>query len=109
MSQSDGIEEAIERMSRVGLTVAGRLGEQLARAREQELRSAQAAEEQQARELQARFDAERAAARVQLSPVMDNRWWDTASGHDIERVHGTAIGWKEHDSTALNAAEMIRD
>lgn len=59
MSESDGIDEALEGMSRVALTVAGRLGEQLARAREQELRRAQAAEEQQARELQARFDAER--------------------------------------------------
>ena len=85
MSESDGIDEALEGMSRVGLTVAGRIGEQLARAREQEMRRAQAAEEQQARELQARFDAERAAARAQLAPVMDNRWWDTANGRDIER------------------------
>ena len=109
MSESDGIEEAIEGMSRVGLTVAGRLGEQLARAREQELRRAQAAEEQQARELQARFDAERAAARAQLAPVMENRWWDTASGRDIERVHETATVWKDHDPAARDAAEAIRD
>ncbi|UYY83671.1 hypothetical protein OIT41_20620 (plasmid) [Arthrobacter sp. YA7-1] len=109
MSESDGIEEAIEGMSRVGLTVAGRLGEQLARAREQALRRAQAAEEQQARELQARFDAERAAARAQLAPVMDNRWWDTASGRDIERVHEAATAWKDHDPAARSAAEAIRD
>jgi hypothetical protein len=109
MSESDGIEEAIEGMSRVGLTVAGRLGEQVARAREQELRRAQAAEEQQARELQARFDAERAAARAQLAPVMDNRWWDTASGRDIERVHEAATAWKDHDPAARDAAEVIRD
>lgn len=109
MSESDGIEEAIEGMSRVGLTVAGRLGEQLARTREQELRRAQAAEEQQARELQARFDAERAAARAQLVPVMDNRWWDTASGRDIERAHETATAWKDHDPAARDAAEAIRD
>ncbi|MGN7150785.1 hypothetical protein ACTHQ6_17505 [Arthrobacter sp. SAFR-179] len=109
MSESDGIDEAIESMSRVGLTVAGRLGEQLARAREQELRRAQAAEEQQARELQARFDAERAAARTQLAPVMDNRWWDTASGRDVERAHETATAWKDHDPAARDAAEVIRD
>lgn len=109
MSESDGIEEAIEGMSRVGLTVAGRLGEQLARAREQELRRAQAVEEQQARELQARFDAERAAARAQLAPVMDNRWWDTASGRDVERVHEVATAWKDHDPAARDAAETIRD
>ncbi|WP_087874199.1 hypothetical protein [Arthrobacter globiformis] len=109
MHESDGIEEAIEGISRVGLTVAGRLGEQLARAREQELRRAQAAEEQQARELQSRFDAERAAARAQLAPVMDNRWWDTASGRDIERVHEAATAWKDHDPAARDAAEVIRD
>lgn len=109
MSESDGIEEAIEGMTRVGLTVAGRLGEQLARTREQELRRAQAAEEQQARELQARYDAERAAARAQLAPVMDNRWWDTASGRDIERVHETATAWKDQDPAARDAAEAIRD
>lgn len=109
MSESDGIEEAIEGMSRVGLTVAGRLGEQLARACEHELRRAQAAEEQQARELQARFDAERTAARAQLAPVMDNRWWDTASGRDVERVHETATAWKDHDPAARDAAEVIRD
>uniref|UniRef100_UPI0032164DEE hypothetical protein n=1 Tax=uncultured Arthrobacter sp. TaxID=114050 RepID=UPI0032164DEE len=109
MNDSDGIEEAIEGMSRVGLTVAGRLGEQLARTREQELRRAQAAEEQHARELQARFDAERAAARAQLAPVLDNRWWDTANGRDIERVHETATAWKDHDPAARDAAEIIRD
>lgn len=109
MSESDGIEEAIEGMSRVGLTVAGRIGEQLARAHETALRRAQAAEEQQALELQARFDAERAGARSQLVPVMDNRWWDTASGRDIERVHEAATAWKDHDPAARNAAETIRD
>lgn len=109
MGESDGIEEAVEGMLRVGLTVAGRLGEQLVRAREQELRRAQAAEEQQARELQARFDAERAAARAQLTPIMDNRWWDTATGRDIERVHEAATAWKDHDPTARSAAEVIRD
>lgn len=109
MSESDGIDEALEGMSRVGLTVAGRLGEQLARAREQEMRRAQASEEQQARELQARFDAERAAARAQLAPVMDNRWWDTANGRDVERVHEAATAWKDHDPAARDAAEVIRD
>lgn len=109
MSESDGIEEAIEGISRVGLTVAGRVGEQLARAREQELRRAQAAEEQHARELQARYDAERAAARAQLAPVMDNQWWDTASGRDIERVHEAATAWKDQDLAARDAAKVIRD
>lgn len=109
MSESDGIDEAIEGITRVGLTVAGRLGEQLSRAREQTLRRAQAAEEQQARELQARFDAERAAARAQLAPALNDRWWDTATGRDIERVHETATAWKAHDPAARDAAQTIKE
>jgi hypothetical protein len=109
MSESDGIDEAFEGMSRIGLTIAGRIGEQLARPRELELRRAQAAEVLQARELQARFDAWRAAARAQLAPVMDNRWWDTASARDIERVHETATAWRDRDPAAHDAAEAIRD
>lgn len=109
MSESDGIDEAIEGITRVGLTVAGRLGEQLSRAREQALRRTQAAEEQQARELQARFDAERAAARAQLAPFTDERWWDTANSRDIERVHATATAWKAHDPAAQDAATTIQE
>lgn len=109
MSESDGIDEAIEGISRGGMTAAARVGEQLARAHETALRRTHAAEEQQARELQARFDAERAAARAQLAPVMDNRWWDTANGRDIERVHETAAAWKDYDPTARNAANTIKD
>jgi colicin import membrane protein len=40
---------------------------------------------------------------------MDNRWWDTANGRDIERAHETATGWKDHDPAARDAAEVIRD
>ncbi|BCW86506.1 coiled-coil domain-containing protein [Paenarthrobacter ureafaciens] len=109
MSESDGIDEAFEGITRVGMTVAGRVGEQLSRAREQTLRRAQAAEEQQARELQARFDAERAAARAQLAPALNEQWWDTATGRDIERVHETATAWKDHDPAARDAAQTIRD
>ncbi|QOT19882.1 hypothetical protein [Paenarthrobacter sp. YJN-5] len=109
MSESDGIDEAIEGLTRVGLTVAGRLGEQLSRAREQAMRQAQAAEEQQARELQSRFDAERAAARAQLAPVKDERWWDTASDGSIVKVHATAKAWKDHDPIAQDAAAIIRE
>jgi len=40
---------------------------------------------------------------------MDNRWWDTASGRDIERVHETATAWKDHDPAARSASEVIHD
>ena len=61
-----------------GLTAAARIGEELARTREQRVRVAQAAEEQQGRELRARLEGERAAARAQIAPTLDARWWDKA-------------------------------
>jgi colicin import membrane protein len=40
---------------------------------------------------------------------MDNRWWDTATGRDIERAHEAATAWKDHDPAARDAAGVIRD
>ena len=108
MSESDGVEEAIGGLSRTGVAVAGRLGEQLARMREQSLRQQQAVEEQRGKELQARYEAQRGAARAQLAPTVDARWWDQARPQDIERVHETATAWKDFDPTAQEAAERIR-
>jgi colicin import membrane protein len=108
MSESDGLDEIVETMLRTGLTAAARIGEELARAREQRVRVAQAAEEQQGRELRARFEGERAAARAQLAPALDARWWDTAKTEDILRVHQTATAWKGQDPMARSAADAIR-
>lgn len=108
MSESDGVEEAIGGLSRTGIAVAGRLGEQFARMREQALRQQQAIDEQRGKELQARYEAQRGAARAQLAPTADDRWWDQARPQDIERVHETATAWKQFDPTAQEAAERIR-
>lgn len=108
MSESDGVNEAVEGLSRTAIAVAGRLGEQLARMREQSLREQQAVEEQRGRELQARYEAQRAAARAQLAPTAEGRWWDQARPQDIERVHETATAWKQFDPEAQEAAERIR-
>ncbi|WP_407318535.1 hypothetical protein UQW22_17870 [Isoptericola halotolerans] len=48
---SDGIEEAFEGQLRVLVSTAGQVGERFARAREDALRRAKAASEQEAREL----------------------------------------------------------
>lgn len=108
MSETDGVDEAVEGLSRTGIAVAARLGEQLARMREQSLREQQASDEQRARELKARYEAQREAARAQLAPTTDNRWWDQARPQDIERVHETATAWKQFDPIAQEAAERIR-
>lgn len=107
--EPDGVDEAFESILRVGLTVAGRVGEQLARAREQAARTAQAASEQDARELRNRLTAERAAARAALAPVEDRAWWDNAEPQTVAQAWETARAWQEVDPDARRAAGRICD
>jgi colicin import membrane protein len=109
MSEADGMEDAVDGALRTGLMVASRIGEQLARMREQEQRNIAAAEEHRARELQERFDAQRGAARAQLAPVGREDWWDKATPEMIERVHETATAWKAYDPEAAQAAGTISE
>jgi hypothetical protein len=109
MSEADGLDEVVEAMLRTGLTAAARIGEELARAREKSAREAAAAEDQKSRELLARLEGERAAARAQLAPALDARWWENAKAEDIVRVHQTAIAWKSQDPMARSAADAIRE
>jgi hypothetical protein len=109
MSEADGMDDAVDGAMRTGLMVASRIGEQLARMREEEQRTIAAAEEHRARQLQERFDAQRAAARAQLAPVARDDWWDKATPEMIERVHETATAWKAYDPEAAQASERIRE
>jgi hypothetical protein len=109
MSEADGMEDAVDGAMRTGLMVAARIGEQLARMREEDQRTIASAEEHRARELQERFDAQRAAARAQLAPVGREDWWDKATPEMIERVHETATAWKAYDPEAAQASEAIRE
>lgn len=107
--ESDGIEEALTGSVRVAVTVGARLGEMLARAREEQLRHAEAAEEQHARELTARLRAEQAAARADLAPVFRAEWWDQAGPDDIQHAYTTARAWTGQDPEAARAADQIRE
>jgi hypothetical protein len=107
MSEADGMEDAVDGAMRTGLMVASRIGEQLAR--EEEQRNIAAAEEHRARQLQERFDAQRAAARTQLAPVTRDDWWVKATPGMIERAHETATAWKTYDPEAAQGAGRIRD
>ncbi|MFX7793128.1 hypothetical protein ABTK00_22065, partial [Acinetobacter baumannii] len=78
-----GIEEAFDGQLRIAVTAAGRIGEALARAREDAARRAQAQSEQEARELSSRFEAEKRAARVELGSVYRSDWWDRATPEQI--------------------------
>jgi hypothetical protein len=87
---ADGVGEALDDTLRTVLTVAAQLGERAARLREQAVRQAEARADQQTRELAARHDAERAAARIELAPVVDPGWWATADSRDIAGMWETA-------------------
>jgi hypothetical protein len=105
--EPDGINEALSGTLRVALTVAGQVAERMARAREQAARDARAASEHEARELQARLDAERAAARAALAPLTREEWWRHAAPNDIAQAWETAQAWRDLDPVAQQASERI--
>ena len=106
--ETDGVGEAFDDSLRIALTVASQFGERVSRLREQLARQREADARQEARELQARFDAERGAARAQLAVVNQPEWWNRASVEDIAAVHETATAWRDHDDTAAAAHDTIR-
>jgi len=106
--ESDGISEVFDDALRFGLTAAGRAAETRIRAREQQLRDAQAQGEQAERELRSRLDGERAAARAELSPIYHEQWWEHAPPEQIARAWETARQWRELDPDVQRAAGHIR-
>lgn len=104
---SDGIDEALQGVTHVAMTAAARMGEQLARMREQQAREAQARSEQAAQEQAARMSAERDAARSALAPVHRPEWWDTAQAEDVTKAYTTAKAWSEVDPEAVRAEQRI--
>lgn len=106
---NDGIADALDGQLRIALTVAAQMGARLARLREELARTRQAQTEQLNRELQVRFDAERAAARAELAPVYERSWWDAASIEQIANVHETATAWHGIDPEADRVGERIAE
>ena len=104
---SDGIDEALLGVTHVAMTAAARIGEQLARMREQQACDAQAHSEQAAREQAARMTAEREAARASLASVHRPEWWDNAQAEDITKAYTTARAWSEVDPEAVRAEQRI--
>jgi len=101
--------DALDGQLRIALTVAAQLCTRFARIREELARTRQAQTEQQNRELQARFDAERAAMRAELAPVCERSWWDSANVEQIAGAHETATAWHGIDPEADRAGECIAE
>src|ERR1700712_4663331 len=108
MSDGDEVGQEVAQQARVALTIALQMGEKFARIREEMAQGAQARSAAQARELSARFDAERSAARATLQVVDRPEWWEHATVQDIARVAETAEAWKNHDPAAVHAAEVVQ-
>jgi colicin import membrane protein len=106
--ETDGVGETFDDSLRVALTIASQFGERIARMREQLARQREAEATQEARELSARFDAERGAARAALAPVQQPGWWDQAEPQDIADAHETATAWRDFDAVAKDAGDTIK-
>jgi hypothetical protein len=102
---SDGVGELVDDMLRQALMVAARLGEIAARARQEHLARARAESERQARELAARFEAERGAARSSLAGVGSDSWWAQADPERVAAAYKTAASWAGEDA---EMAETLR-
>lgn len=105
----DQASESVRAGMRTAMAAAAQVAQRVMRALEQRQREAQAASEQRAAELRARFDAERAAARAVLAPVGRGDWWATAQPEQIASAYETARAWEKFDPDARAAADRIRD
>ncbi|MDT3318088.1 hypothetical protein Q9S71_14765 [Microbacterium sp. KSW4-11] len=108
VDDTDGVGETFDNSLRIALTVASQFGERFVRLREEWNRQREAAATQEARELQSRLDAERAAVRGQLAVVDQPSWWDRADVRDIADAREAAVAWRDHDVVAARANETIR-
>lgn len=106
MTEND-VEGAIADQLRVSLMAAGRIGEQIARIRENQLRHQEAATAHEQRDLQNRFNAERLAARAQLEVVKRGEWWDNARPEEIGEAWQLAAAWRDQDVEIRNSSEII--
>lgn len=96
----DAAQETISKVSRVAITAASMAVQAIAKQREQRARELAEAEADRARELQSRWDAERAAAHAQLATA-DDVWLDRASPAEVAGAWQTAAVWAEFEPGAF--------
>lgn len=106
---SGEVEGELEGVLRTLVASAGRIGETIARAREEAARRAEAESTQRARELQAQYEQERVLARAQVQPVNEPAWWDRASAEDIAHAYETTAAWKDDDPNLADAHAKMGD
>lgn len=106
-TQPDGVNDLLSRDLQAAMAVAGRWGEMMARQRAERLRHRVTEQQHRRRELEERFEAERAVMRTELAPVEADRFWETAKPADIAGYYGLARQWEHHDEVAKTARARI--
>lgn len=108
MVDTDGIEESLEGVARVAITAGARLGEQLSQAIAQRARELEARAATEARDLRDRFEAERAAAIVEVKQVHSAEFWNQNDPHRIGQTFATARAWSDFEPEARNAEDRMK-
>ncbi|EYT48015.1 hypothetical protein [Kocuria sp. UCD-OTCP] len=106
-TQPDGVNDLLSRDLQAAMAVAGRWGEMMARQRAEQLRQRLMEQQHRRRELEERFEAERAVMRTELAPVDQDRFWENAKSEDIAAYYGLARQWEHHDQVAKAARGRI--
>ncbi|MFI7482483.1 hypothetical protein ACH9EU_08690 [Kocuria sp. M1R5S2] len=106
-TQPDGVNDLLSRDLQAAMAVAGRWGEMMARQRAEQVRQRLLEQQQRRRELEERFEAERAVMRTELAPVDQVRFWESAKPEDIAEHYGLARQWEHHDEVAKTARGRI--
>ena len=107
--ETDGIAEAFEGQIRVAVTAAAQVGQAIARAREEALRRAAAADDREARELRSRLDAERQVARAEVANVGRAEWWDNSTPEQIGHAYQVARAWQSEDQEIGRAEQRMTE
>ncbi|MBD8728991.1 hypothetical protein [Frigoribacterium sp. CFBP 13707] len=94
---SNEVELELDGVMRTLVAAAGRMGENMARMREEQARRAEAVSVQRARETAAQFDQERAMARALVQPTREPAWWERARPEEVAHLYETTAAWKDHD------------
>ena len=107
--EPDGVSESIDELLRIGVMLAARMAEQRVRAREQQLRDAEADSVQAAAAARDEFLRERQGALASLQGVHSDTWWAHADAGDIRHAWLTAREWAGEDPRADRAVWQIAD
>jgi hypothetical protein len=106
---SNEVEGELDGVMRTLVAAAGRMGESVARMREDRARQAEAESVQRARETAAQYEQERAMARAQVQPTREPAWWDRASAEAVAQAYEMTSAWKDHDPDLAQAHAQIGD